>query len=323
MRVLSGHEGWVRTIAVDPTNEWFASAGSDRLIKIWDLASGTLKLSLTGHINTVRCIAVSDRHPYLFSASEDCEVKCYDLEQNMVIRNYHGHLSGVYTLCLHPTLNILATGGRDASVRIWDMRTKHAIFTFGGHTNAVCSIASQAAEPQFISGSMDRMVRCWDLAAGKCSVALTNHKKSIRALAVHPSEYTFVSCSADNNKVWKCPRGNFERNISGHGAIVNGCAIREDRQGSSVLVAGTDNGYLHFWDYKSGHKFQSLQAIPQPGSMSAENGIFDVKLDMSASRLITAECDKTVKIYREDPDANEETHPLNWKPPKMTAGSRY
>lgn len=323
MRVLSGHEGWVRCVAVDPTNEWFASSGNDRLIKIWDLASGTLKLSLTGHINTVRGLAISDRHPYLFSVSEDCEVKCWDLEQNMVIRNYHGHLSGVYSIALHPTLNILATGGRDAAVRIWDMRTKAGIFVFAGHTNAVCSLASQASEPQFISGSMDRMVRLWDLAAGKCAVTLTNHKKSVRALGIHPTEYTFVSCSSDNNKVWKCPRGQFERNISGHGGIVNACAIREAEQGSSILIAGTDNGFLHFWDWRSGHKYQSLQAIPQPGSMSAENGIFDMQLDQSASRLITGECDKTVKIYREDPNATPETHPLNWKPPRMSADQRY
>ena len=64
-------------------------------------------------------------------------------------------------------------------------------------------------------------VRLWDLAAGKCSVTLTNHKKSVRALGIHPLEYTFISCSSDNNKVWKCPKGAFERNIQGHNAIVN------------------------------------------------------------------------------------------------------
>jgi len=323
MRVLSGHEGWVRTIAVDPTNQWFASSGNDRLIKIWDLASGTLKLSLTGHISTIRGLAISDRHPYMFSASEDCEVKCWDLEQNMVIRNYHGHLSGVYCIALHPTLNILATGGRDSAVRIWDMRTKMGIHVFGGHTNAVCSLVSQAGEPQFISGSMDRMVRLWDLAAGKCSVTLTNHKKSIRSLATHPLEYTFVSCSSDNNKVWKCPKGAFERNITGHNAIVNSCCIREGQQGSSILMGGTENGYIHMWDWRSGHKFQSLQTIPQPGSLSAENGVFDMKLDQSGSRLITGECDKTVKIYREDPNATPETHPLDYRGAKLNSGSRY
>jgi len=71
MRVISGHLGWVRAVAVDASNEWFATGAGDRTIKIWDLASGTLKLTLTGHINTVRGLAVSARHPYLFSCAED------------------------------------------------------------------------------------------------------------------------------------------------------------------------------------------------------------------------------------------------------------
>jgi pleiotropic regulator 1 len=70
-RVISGHLGWVRSVAVEPGNKWFATGAGDRVIKIWDLASGELKLSLTGHISTVRGLAVSSRHPYLFSCGED------------------------------------------------------------------------------------------------------------------------------------------------------------------------------------------------------------------------------------------------------------
>jgi pleiotropic regulator 1 len=71
VRVISGHLGWVRSAAVEPGNQWFATGAGDRVIKIWDLASGELKLSLTGHISTVRGLAVSPRHPYLFSCGED------------------------------------------------------------------------------------------------------------------------------------------------------------------------------------------------------------------------------------------------------------
>ena len=92
-------------------------------VKIWDLASGELKLTLTGHISPVRGIAVSDRPPYMFTVGEDKLVKCWDLETNKVIRHYHGHLSGVYSCALHPTLDILCTGGRDAAVRVWDIRS--------------------------------------------------------------------------------------------------------------------------------------------------------------------------------------------------------
>lgn len=118
MRVISGHLGWVRSIAVEPGNQWFATGAGDRTIKIWDLASGNLRLTLTGHISTVRGLAVSPRHPYLFSCGEDKMVKCWDLESNRVIRHYHGHLSGVYSLALHPILDVLVTSGRDGVARV-------------------------------------------------------------------------------------------------------------------------------------------------------------------------------------------------------------
>ena len=54
------------------------------LFQIWDLASGTLKLSLTGHISAVRGVVVSPRQPYLFSCGEDKKVMCWDLEYNKV-----------------------------------------------------------------------------------------------------------------------------------------------------------------------------------------------------------------------------------------------
>jgi len=127
-RVISGHTGWVRAVDVEPNNEWFATGGSDRIIKIWDLANGQLKLSLTGHISAVRAVKISPRHPYLFSAGEDKQVKCWDLEYNKVIRHYHGHLSAVQDLALHPTIDVLVTCARDSTARVWDMRTKAQIF---------------------------------------------------------------------------------------------------------------------------------------------------------------------------------------------------
>ncbi|KAH8398038.1 hypothetical protein KR222_011225, partial [Zaprionus bogoriensis] len=309
-RVISGHLGWVRCIAVEPGNEWFATGAGDRVIKIWDLASGKLKLSLTGHVSTVRGVAVSSKHPYLFSCGEDRQVKCWDLEYNKVIRHYHGHLSAVYSLALHPTIDVLATSGRDSTARIWDMRTKANVHTLTGHTNTVASVVAQATKPQIITGSHDSTVRLWDLAAGKSLCTLTNHKKSVRSIVLHPSLYMFASASPDNIKQWRCPEGNFVQNISGHTAIVNCMAANTE----GVLVSGGDNGTMFFWDWRTGYNFQRFQAPVQPGSMDSEAGIFAMCFDQSGTRLITAEADKTIKVYKEDDEASEETHPVNWRP---------
>jgi len=309
-RVISGHMGWVRCVTVEPGNEWFATGAADRVIKIWDLASGKLKLSLTGHVSVVRGLAVSARQPYLFSCGEDRQVKCWDLEYNKVIRHYHGHLSAVYDLSLHPTLDVLVTCGRDSSARVWDMRTKVNIHTLTGHTNTVSSVLTQSTDPQIITASNDSTIRLWDLAAGKSLATLTNHKKSVRGLVLHPKLFMFASGGPDNIKQWKCPEGKFIQNLSGHNAIVNCLAMNSD----GVLVSGADNGTMHFWDWKTGYNFQRFQAPVQPGSLDSEAGIFQMKFDHSGSRLITCEADKTIKIYKEDDSATEESHPIHWKP---------
>lgn len=309
-RVISGHLGWVRCIAVEPKNEWFVTGGGDRVIKIWDLASGTLKLSLTGHVSSVRGVCVSPRNPYLFSCGEDKLVKCWDLEYNKVIRHYHGHLSAVYGLDIHPTIDVLVTCGRDGTARVWDMRTKACVHTMTGHTNTVAVVRCQSAEPQVITGSHDCTIRLWDLTAGRTRATLTNHKKSVRSLVLHPTQYSFASGSPDNIKQWKFPDGNFIQNLTGHNAIINTLAMNSD----NILVSGADNGTMYFWDWKTGYNFQRIQAAVQPGSIDSEAGIFACTFDLSGSRLITGEADKTIKIYKEDDTASEYTHPINWRP---------
>ena len=46
-----------------------------------------------------------------------------------------------------------------------------------------------------------------------------------------------------------------------------------------------------------------MQAAVQPGSIDSEAGIFAMGFDLSNSRLVTAEADKTIKIYKEDDTA--------------------
>ena len=305
MRVISGHRGWVRCLATDPLNQLFVSGSNDRTIKFWDLATGQLKITLTGHISAVRGLVMSDRHPYLFSCGEDKSVFCWDLEQNKIVRKYHGHLSGVYSIALHPLLDVLVTGGRDSTARIWDMRSKANIHVLGGHNDTVGSLLTQAYEPQIITGGYDSVVKLWDLSTGKCMQTLTQHKKGIRAMVAHHEEYTFASVGADKVRIWKCPEGQPLRNIAGHNAIINAMALNKD----NVLVTAGDNGTMYFWDWPSGYNFQQIQTTPQPGSLSCEAGIFAATFDMSSLRLITAECDKTVKIWKEDENTTmEEFH---------------
>ena len=68
----------------------FVTGSNDRTIKIWDLASGVLKLTLTGHISIVRALCVSNRHPYLFSTGDDKTVHFFLLKVKLFVASIFG-----------------------------------------------------------------------------------------------------------------------------------------------------------------------------------------------------------------------------------------
>jgi len=49
------------------------------------------------------------------------------------------------------------------------------------------------------------------------------------------------------------------------------------------------------------------------GSLDAEAGIYAMAFDLSGSRLLTCEADKSIKIWRENLESSEESHPIDMK----------
>lgn len=312
-KIINGHTGWVRCVSVDPVdNEWFATGSNDTTIKIWELATGKLRLTLMGHVMSVRDIVVSNRHPYMFSASEDKLVKCWDLETNKAIRDFHGHLSGVHTVDVHPTLDIIATAGRDAVVRLWDIRSRAEIMTLPGHKSPINKVKCLPVDPQIISCSADATIRLWDIVAGKSAKTLTHHSRNVRDLALCPNEFSFATASTNDIRSWKLPEGQLLTNFQSQDiGIINSVSINDD----NILFAGGDNGTMSFFDYKTGHKYQTFKTPAVTGSLDSERSVLCSTFDVTGTRLITGEGDKSIKIWKQDPGATEESDPgLPWNP---------
>lgn len=305
-RVLAGaHQGWVRSVTVDPvTNQWFVTGSSDATIKVWDLASGAMKATVTGHIMGVRALAVSKKYPYLFSGSEDKTVRCWDLERTnsdagCQIRNYHGHVGGVYALALHPELDLLFSAGRDSAIRVWDLRSKSQVMVLTGHRSDISSLVCQAGDPQICSASMDSTVRLWDLRKQTTHLTLTHHSKSIRLLVMHPEEMTMASADSSGNiKQWLLPGGELLHAFGSSEAIINTLAINP---ATNELFTGCNDGGMEFYDYQTGNLRQKTHSTPAPGTNTS--AIYASSFDMLGLRLITAESDKSVKIWGHEDEA--------------------
>jgi pleiotropic regulator 1 len=187
------------------------------------------------------------------------------------------------------------------------MRTKAAVHVLTGHEHTVASVLTKSTHPQIITGSHDTTIKLWDLVAGKCFTTLTHHQKAVRALVQPTFENTFISGAADCLKQWQGKDGRFLKSFTGHRTVVNAMAVNDD----GVLVSGGDDGSMHFWDYKTGYTFQKAQAQVQPGSLAAENSIMATAFDLTGTRLITGEADKSIKIWKQDEVASELSNPVD------------
>jgi len=77
-KTLTGHKGWVRSLAVSPDGKVLVSASDDQTIKFWDLATGRNFRTVKGHSGPVRCVTFSPDGKRLASASWDRTVKLWE-----------------------------------------------------------------------------------------------------------------------------------------------------------------------------------------------------------------------------------------------------
>ena len=89
-RILSSwqaHKDSIYDIEVSPDGLKLATAGADRLVKVWDLVSRAELAAYEGHADFVTAVAFRKDKPQLASGGADQEIKVWDLKTGQMLKN--------------------------------------------------------------------------------------------------------------------------------------------------------------------------------------------------------------------------------------------
>ena len=79
---LTGHQGWVLSVAVTPDGRYIVSGGSlDKTVRVWERDTGKEVQKLTGHQDGVASVAVTPDGRYIVSGSGDKTVRVWSIDK--------------------------------------------------------------------------------------------------------------------------------------------------------------------------------------------------------------------------------------------------
>jgi WD40 repeat protein len=123
LRVLSGHEGQVRSVAFSADGKLLASGAWDSKVRVWkDGGEGNAEpLVLVGHTYGVTgvCFGRGVAAGRLASSSEDRTVRVWDLSTGKELLTLRGAGAGVTGVAISDDGRRLAASSWDQKVRVW------------------------------------------------------------------------------------------------------------------------------------------------------------------------------------------------------------
>jgi WD40 repeat protein len=195
-------------IAYSPDGKLIAAGGGDRMVHVWDVATGVEKYTLRGHPITVSALAFSgnsrrlasgtgelklpsDKIPFdKFTTKAECVVKVWDMDSGKEV--FSLNVARHKGLALSTDGETLAFDTDEDEVRLYNLRTgKDAAFPQGRHPTGPVLALSPDGKRLVTGLGQKEFVKLWDAQTGEEILTLG------RLFGV----VQYVTFSPDGNKI--------------------------------------------------------------------------------------------------------------------------
>lgn len=272
--VLRGeHARAVTAVALGATGDALVSAGMDRGVCVWDVATARVTRRLFGHdgmhtdVLLAGPVGSGGNQQLLATAGSDASVCLWDLRSKGArrpVQRMVGFTDAVSRLDFSARRGCLAAGSVDGKARVFDVR-RGALGTIDAHAGAVRAVAfgplgellaMSCGEGELGGRPQPGVVVVVDAARGGEVLSLDGLRlsDSPTRVAFDPAGRTIVAASASGEAiVWESSSGAVAGSLrhDGSAAPIDVCAVamhpNAARRGGSLVVTAGRDGAARVW----------------------------------------------------------------------------
>ena len=296
----------IKAVAFSPDGKTLATGGSDRLVKIWDLANGHEKLTLVGHADEVRVLAFSPDGKTLASAGAEADIRLWNVADGKEIRKLEGPGNYVMSIAYSADGKYVVSGhagkqgGAAGLVTLHDAATGELKRTISDFRVRVGSVAFNSTGKVLGVGVDDGTVRLYNFKDMVESATPTEYwsqqdnEGATYQVSFTPDDRKLICCGGYGIKIYVMPQPDQafqvstpERTIPAIGD--NHFKLAIAAADSKALITGAIDGVLRIYDMETGQTLTSL-----PGH-SGE--IRSLALHPFGSQIASAGSDSMVRLW--------------------------
>ena len=234
-KIGTGHTSLINDIAMAPNGNFYATASSDKTIRIW---SATDDYTTAGkHISSyslrfnetpVKAIDISCDSLLFATGADDKTVKIISVNDKKLQANLLGHSNWVKTVRFSRDALLVASGSDDRTLKLWDIYKKKLVHDFksGEHKGAVNCVRFHPDNSCLATACFDGKVRLFDVRSKQLVQSYKEHDRPATCLSFHPSGNFLASTAYHNTiRIYDLRVGETLFTLKAHESAVMSCCF--------------------------------------------------------------------------------------------------